>query len=36
MIVTLETKRTMTAIDDFLQVEEIKEQERRRAKKGKR
>jgi hypothetical protein len=34
MIVYLETKRTMTAIDDFLQVEEIKEQQKHAVRKG--
>jgi hypothetical protein len=34
MIASLDTRRTMTAIDDFLQAEEIKEQQKHATRKG--
>jgi hypothetical protein len=36
MIAFLDTRRTMAAIDDFLQAEEIKAQQKHAARKGKR
>jgi hypothetical protein len=36
MVTFLNTRRTMTAIDDFLQAEEIKETQKHAARKGKR
>jgi hypothetical protein len=36
MISFLETRHTMTAIDDFLQAEEMKDQQKKAAKRGKR
>jgi hypothetical protein len=36
MIEFLDTRRTMAAIDDFLQAEEMKEQQKKAARRGKR